>query len=145
MLGGVVDEGTIGELPRREWELWSAMKRLSSGRVPTFGDYVVQHPEPPRDDIRGGPGMRANIRYTLHGSTLIARGRGSVIQEGREQYRELCQQLFGTPEFSGPDFSWADAEIAACARGEIQPGWQNHWRGAGSSHHFRLVIDQLSG
>jgi len=144
MLGGTVGEGTIGELPRREWELWSALRRDPPGRLPTYGDYVVQHPDPPHDDDGGGPSMRANIRYTINSTTLVARGRGSVIQEGREQYRDLCQQLVGRPEFAGRDFSWGDAEIAACASGEIQPGWQNHWRGAGSSHHFRLVTEHLS-
>jgi hypothetical protein len=144
MLGGTVAEGTVGELPRREWELWSALKQDSHGRLPTYGDYVVQHPDPPHDAAGGGPSMRANIRYTINGTTLIARGRGSVIQEGREQYRELCQQLVDRPEFAGPDFSRGDAEIAACASGEIEPGWQNQWRGAGSSHHIRLVTEQLS-
>jgi hypothetical protein len=143
MLGGTVEEGTIGELPRREWELWSALKGIWSGRLPTYGDYVVQHPDPPRDEDGGGPGMRANIRYTAGRATLVARARGSLIQEGREQYRDLCVQLVVRPEFRGRDFSWGDAVIAACASGEIEPGWQNQWRGAGSSHHFRLVTEQL--
>lgn len=144
MLGGAVAEGTIGELPRREWELWSTLRRKPPGRLPTYGDYVVQHPDPPYDDDGGGPSMRANIRYTINGATLVVRGRGSVIQEGREQYRDLCQQLISRPEFAGPDFSWGDALIAACATGEIEPGWQNQWRGAGSSHHFRVVTEQVS-
>lgn len=143
MLGGTITEGTIGELPRREWELWSALRRQSPGRLPTYGDYVVQHPEPPRDDDGGGPGMRTNIRYTIGSTTLVARGRGSAVQAGREQYRHLCQQLVGRSEFAGSDFSWGDAEIAGCASGEIPPGWHSHWRGAGSSHHFRLVTEQL--
>ncbi|MGH2682730.1 MAG: beta family protein [Actinomycetota bacterium] len=144
MLGGTVGEGTIGELPRREWELWSALQQDTSRRMPTYGDYVVQHPDPPRDEDGGGPGMRANIRYTITSTTLVARARGPLIQEGREQYRDLCQQLVARPEFSGPDFSWGDSVIAACASGESEPGSQNQWRGAGSSHHFRVVTQALS-
>ncbi|HSV66159.1 MAG TPA: beta family protein [Mycobacteriales bacterium] len=144
MLGGTIAEGTIGELPRREWDLWSALKQHPPERLPTYGDYLVQHPDPPHDDDSGGPSMRANIRYTINDKTLIVRGRGPVIQEGKEQYRGLCQQLVARPEFAGSDFSWGDAQIAACAVGEIEPGGQNQWRGAGSSHHLRLVTQQIS-
>ncbi len=144
MLGGVVAEATIGELPRREWNLWSALRRSQSGRLPTFGDYVIQHPDPPHGDDPGGPSMRANIRYTVNSTTLVARARGAVILEGREQYRGLCQQLVERPEFCGQAFSWGDEQIAACARSEIEPGSQNQWRGAGSSHHLRLVTEQLN-
>lgn len=140
---GEIAEGSVGSLPRREWELWSALRREPRGRIPTYGDYVVQHPNPPRDEDGGGPSMRANIRYTVDGETLVARGRGPVIQVGREQYRQLCQQLVERSEFAGIAFSWGDSQIAACADGIIEPGWQTLWRGAGSSHHFRLVTDQL--
>lgn len=142
MLGGTIAEGTLGEIPRREWELWSALRRDPFVRLPTYGDYVIQHPKPPHDG-KGGPGMRANIRYTGKSTTLVARARGPVVQEGREQYKQLCQQLVNTPEFSGPDFSWGDSVIADCADGKIEPGWQDLWRGAGSSHHFHIVMEQL--
>jgi Beta protein len=144
MLGGVIAEGTVGELPRREWELWSALRRIQPQRLPTYGDYVVQHPHPPQDDSGGGPNMRANIRYTTENVTLIARGRGAYSVEGREQYRGLCRMLMETPEFAGRGYSWGDAQIADCASGALEPGSNNAWRGAGSSHHLRLVTEQLS-
>lgn len=140
---GEIAEGTVGSMPRREWDLWSAIRDEPLGRIPTYGDYVVQHPDPPRDEDGGGPSMRGNIRYTISDETLVARGRGPIIQVGREQYRQLCAQLVERPEFAGSAFSWGDAQIAACAAGDIEPGWQPLWRGAGSSHHFRLVTDQL--
>jgi hypothetical protein len=144
MLGGVVAEGTVGELPRREWALWSALRDLSLPRLPTYGDYVIQHPEPPRDEERGGPGMRANIRYTTASKTLVARGRGPITQEGREQYRGLCRMLTAKPEFAGRSYSWGDAEIADCASGATEPGWKDAWRGVGSSHHIRLATEQVN-
>ena len=69
--GGVVQEGTIGRLPRREWELWSALRASGMARLPTFGDYAVQHPDPPLEGDPSGPGQRANIRYTTNEVTLI--------------------------------------------------------------------------
>ena len=32
-----------------------------------------------------------------------------------------------------------------CAEDVCEPGWENHWRGAGTSHHLRFVVDQLAG
>ena len=144
MLGGVIAEGTVGELRRREWELWSALRRIPPQRLPTYGDYVIQHPHPPQDDSGGGPNMRANIRYTTENVTLVARGRGAYSVEGREQYRGLCRKLVERPEFAGGDYSWGDAQILDCASGTQEPGSNNAWRGAGSSHHLRLVTGQLS-
>jgi hypothetical protein len=142
--GGVVQEGTVGLLPRREWELWSALTDLQLPRLPTFGDYGVQNPRPPLDDQKSGPGLRANIRYTASEFTLVPRGTGAVIQEGAEQYRQLCRLLVARPEFAGSDFTWGDLQIAECAAGLGAPGSQTRWRGAGTSHHLRHVIEQLA-
>lgn len=136
-----VPEGSLGTLPRREWDLWRGLSTVQLSRRPSYGDYAVQHSQPPHDD--GGPGMRANIRYTVAEGTLVARGQGSVLQEGNEQYRWLCQQLVARTDFSGGDYSWGDGVIQDCARGLLDPGAQRMWRGAGTSHHLRFVIDQL--
>lgn len=141
--GGVVQEGTVGRLPRREWDLWWALRAARPRRLPTYGDYAVQHPDPPWDGEESGPGMRANVRYTLAGSTVVPRGRGPFQQEGAEQYRRLCDQIVAEPGFSGGAYSWGDALILDCARGSGDPGNQNRWRGAGTSHHLRLVVEQL--
>jgi Beta protein len=140
---GCIPEGEVGAIPRREWELWSALSNpnFKLERLPSYGDYAIQHPKPPQDD--SGMGMRANIRYTTKNVTLIARGRGAVVQEGKQQYSELCRQLTKQPEFAGGDFTWGDRIIQGCAEGMIPPGAQGLWRAVGTSHHLRLVTDQL--
>jgi hypothetical protein len=137
---GEIKEGTMGSLPRREWDLWTQLRAVGLARTPWFGDYAIQSPLPPDG---GGPGMRANIRYTVDDKTIVVRGHGSVIQEGKEQYRELCQQLVGSNAFAGGDYTWGDRVIQDCASGRIPAGAQNMWRGAGTSHHLRFVTDQL--
>ncbi len=138
---GCIAEGTVGSLARREWELWRSLSEAGLSRLPAFGDYGVQHPRPPEEG--GGPGMRANIRYTAKDATLVARGQGAVIQEGAEQYRLLCEQLVARSEFAGADYSWGDAVISDCADSVQEPGSQSLWRGVGTSHHIQVVTDQL--
>jgi hypothetical protein len=137
-----IDEGTVDSLPRKEWELWTELQERDLDRMPAFGDYGIQNPHPPHDG--GGPGMRANIRYTANGKTLIARGAGPFYEEGNAQYKDLCEKLVTRREFAGRDFSWGDCVIDDCAQGAVEPGDQRVWRGAGTSHHLRTVIEQLS-
>lgn len=138
---GCIPEGTLGSLERKEWAVWTALSKLGLTRLPSYGDYAIQHPTPPQDG--GGPSMRANIRYTVDDVTLVARGHGPVIQEGPEQYVSLCRELVARDEFAGGDYTWGDRSIEDCANGVEEPGSQNVWRGAGTSHHLRFVTDQL--
>jgi hypothetical protein len=144
MLGGPngVKEGSVGTIERREWGLWAELRQRELPRVPAFGDYAIQNPEPPADDI-GGNTMRANIRYTATADTIVARGRGPVSQEGSEQYHDLCGMIVKRPEFRGPNYSWGDKVIQECAKGLRDPGSQPLWRGAGTSHHLQFVTDQV--
>ena len=144
--GGIVEAGTVGRLPRQEWLLWSALRRSNLSRLPTYGDYAVQHPDPPMEPLDGQLplGMRGNIRYTHDTVTVIPRAKAPRHEEGREQYRELCRVLVAQPEFAGRDFTWGDQQIADCANDTCEPGWEDHWRGAGTSHHLRFVVDQVA-
>jgi len=103
--GGVVREGTVGRLPRREWDLWRALRARQQRRLPTYGDYAVQYPDPPWEGEESGPGMRANIRYTLEDVTVVPRGIGPFQHEGAEQYRRLCRQIIAESNFAGPDYT----------------------------------------
>ena len=123
MLGGFVAIGTIESIVRREWAIWRELESHGVTRMPTFGDYAIQHPFPPSEG--GGPGMRGNIRYTVDDRVVIARGLTPVNQVGKAEYPGLCQQLSELPEFLGPRYSWGDGVIDACGRGLISPGTQN--------------------
>ena len=139
---GSVPEGTLGRVERREWDIWNA---LPSDAPVRFGDYGVQHPRSPYAG-RGGP-MRANLRYTTETSTLLARGVGALNsmppEERANQYRELCRWIVDEPTFGGHDCCWGDAVIEDCAFGRRVPGSQEMWRGAGTSHHLRVVTRAL--
>lgn len=138
---GSIREGQSGFLARHEWQLWSELKKKPPLRLPSFGDYAIQHPLPPQGT--SGPGMRPNIRYTIDKATLVLRGVGPVTEDGKKKYRQLCLQLVSRKEFAGPSFSWGDEVIKDCADGVVEAGGQRMWRGAGTSHHLRFVVDQI--
>ena len=132
-------EDDITPLQRHEWRVWKELRSLGIDRLPDYGDYGVQHPDPPD---ASGPGMRANIRYTTDDCFLMVRGR-SVIEYGYDQYSGLCTKLSGHKDFAGGPFSWGDQAIVDCAAGYPAPKTQQHWRGAGTSHHLRHVVEAL--
>jgi len=139
---GVVPGGTVGSLPRHERSIYAQAAGGIAGKAVTYGDYLVQNPEPPVDT--GGPSFRPNIRYTIADQTLVARGNRPYTEVGNQDYPTLCAQLAAHPGYAGADFSWGDAQLALCAQGLLEPGGQNMWRGVGSSHHIAQVLAELS-
>lgn len=135
-----VKEGTVGEIDRREWDLWREIETRKLSRPLVFGDYTIQSPTPPS---KGGPSMRRNVRYTASTATVVARGMGDITESDNSQYKELCGKIRKRPEFCGESFSWGDETIAKCAAGRLRPKAQEMWRGAGTSHHIKFVKNQL--
>lgn len=135
-----VPEGDIGLLDRREWRIWQDLPEEHRADL-DFGDFGIQHPTPPKT---GGPGMRANIRYTTPEGHLVVRGVGPVTDEGAAQYVGLCQRLINSGAFSGSAFSWGDEMIERCASLTTPPSGQDFWRAAGTAHHVRVLIEQLA-
>jgi hypothetical protein len=141
---GLIQQGSLGGIPRREIELWRDAQVGSLGRL-VFADYGIQSPRAP-DTGRAGK-MRANVRYSTESMTLVARAIGAhydlLPPERATQYRELCSWLVGHPLFSGRDFSWGDGVIEDGAAGAFDGSTQNLWRGAGMSHHLQVTVDSL--
>lgn len=135
-----VEEGEVGTITRQEWNLWRSLASIPLGRVVSYGDYAIQHPLPPG---KGGPGMRANVRYTEGSETVIARGY-AVMQEGSAQYADLCLKLRSRSGFEST-YTWGDEVIDLCSRRRHRTGGQTLWRGVGTSHHLRTVVEQLQG
>ncbi len=133
---------STGLLPRTEWALW----RLLDGhgyRRPSFGDYVVQHPDPQSGFDPRLMDTSAQLRYTVSEHWFVARGRG-LKKNGHEQVRGLARQLVSLPAYSGADFSWGDRWLHLCADGQGKPGSQLIWRKATTTHHLTYVVSQLS-
>jgi hypothetical protein len=87
--------------------------------------------------------MSAIIRYSTDDNWLLVKGR-NVRDHGYEQFNDLSRLLVANPAFKGPEFSWGDKYIAACAADKERPGNATTWRKVGTNHHITLVADQLS-
>lgn len=125
---------------------WSVFKELldapPAGRLLSFGDYAIAHPEPSESGFLGS----AAIRYTVENDWLIARGRSLTNPRfgGFDQFQTLSADLIKHPLYQGPSFSWGDDYIHRCATGQGGPGNLTIWREVGTNHHLVFVARQLS-
>jgi hypothetical protein len=135
----------ISFLPRNEWLLYKELSKSlkqSNIRIPTFGDYVINHPDVLDIDMRFLK-PKANIRYTLSDKWLIARGE-NVKDHGYGQHRDLCNWIIRSHEFYGATFSDADQYIYNCAQGNVRPGNLTTWRRVGTNHHLEVVARDVA-
>lgn len=135
---------TLSPTPRSEWLVWQSLanNRDSIPRLPTFGDYGIQHPALPDIDPRIMQ-VSANIRYTHENEWLILKGR-SVRVQGFAQFHHLSQSLVNRQEYSGRNFSWGDAYIEDCANQTVGTGNHTTWRRVGTTHHLSYVTEQIA-
>jgi hypothetical protein len=133
---------------RHDRALWVAVRsQLQAGeRVPWFGDYGVQVPNPEAVDPRLMT-MSANIRYTLEENWLVLKGRtisGKKAKATYDEFRVLCTDLVAMPQYRGATFSEGDRYIKACADSIESPGNAEVWRRNGTSHHLAHVVNALA-
>jgi hypothetical protein len=132
-------------VPRFEWQLYKRLAKIlndSGVRLPTFGDYAINHPDVLTLDMRLVKPF-ATIRYTTDDSWLIVRG-SNVRDNGYAQYRDLCQTLTRSPQCLAGEFSNGDKYIADCAAGEASTGNLTTWRKVGTNHHLEKVVSDIS-
>lgn len=131
----------------RRWE-WVLYKRLvgslvrANVRLPTFGDYGVNHPDLLLLDMRLVK-PSATIRYTTEDGWLIVKG-PNVRDNGYEQYRDHCRTVKASASYMGARFSEADRYISECAAGSAGTGNLTTWRKVGTNHHLEKVVQDIS-
>ncbi len=142
-MAGIERGSTI--IPRSEWVLYKRVVELfgtSGDRLPTFGDYAINHPDVLLMDMRLVK-PSATIRYAIDDGWLIVKGK-NVRDYKYAQYRDHCQTVMRSPHFSGAQFSAGDQYIANCAAGEGKTGNLPTWRQVGTSHHLEKVVRDIS-
>jgi|GEM_PF-2920832 hypothetical protein len=138
---GVVEDGELGGVPRREWGIWKGLRALGHDGL-RYSDYAVQNCIPP--DPMHTTNMRASIRYGVSDWLFIARGVGPIQpltpDEKAAQYRELAVKLMLHPPFVGRACCDGDRFIEECADGIRQVRAQHVWREIGTLHHLHMIV-----
>jgi hypothetical protein len=132
-------------LPRYEWLLYKMVSRSLIGagiRVPTFGDYGINHPEVIQKDMRLLK-PAGTIRYACDDAWLIIKG-PNVRDYGYGQYVGHCKKVISSPSYFGPSFSQGDKYISDCANGSANTGNLSTWRWVGTNHHLEKVAKDLA-
>jgi hypothetical protein len=133
-------------IPRFEWLLYKRVVRsfeTTDLRLPTFGDYAINHPDIlPLDPRLMKPS--ATIRYAIDDAWLIIKGKNVRVSGGFEQYRDLCRTLIASRRYLGSGFSTGDEYIDGCAVGTAKTGNPTIWRKVGTNHHLKKVVSDIS-
>lgn len=141
------DQDSENLVERTEWALWKHLKGLAEKeklqRLPTFGDYTINHPEPVQIDPRVMR-MSASIRYTTDEHWLIMRGHWVEKPPYFGQFHELSRDLVDRDEYCGPEFSSGDQYIRDCAAEDVSTGNATTWRRVGTNHHLTFVVNQIA-
>jgi hypothetical protein len=131
---GKRDAGVVRRVPRREFDLWVKLAMSVGGDTPiAFSDYGVIYPHyvPPDKRVIVPP----RVRYTTLRDHAFYRGKLG-------EYWTLCEQVTGSSDFSGADFSEGDRVIGLCALGNGGPGNASGWVAVDTNHHLELVSAQ---
>ncbi len=148
-----VAQNSIVEFERREWTAWTFLrsKRKTLVRMPTFGDYAINHPGLVEIDPRIMR-MSPNIRYTAELNYVVAKGEAYSRKKDRtkksgvaasDQYPKLAKMIMNHASWAGKKFSWGDTFIEACSR-RACVGSPTNWRAVGTSHHIACVVRQIA-
>ena len=131
---------------RLDWLSWlyQVNRRPPLQRLPTFGDYTIQHPffsEPPRH-----MNFSASIRYTSGDYWVVMRGEGvrNETGPGYAQWPANAFLLRERREFCGSDFSYGDAYIEEMSSQLAATGNPETWLRAGINHHLTFVARQIA-
>lgn len=141
---GVLHSNSHTTLPRTEWQNWLALRAGTCARIPTFGDYGVQHPIVMEGFDPRYMAQSAAIRYTHRDTWLLVKGQSTKLLPGGVQYQSLASILTRRPEFYGSQHCNGCSDIAACAVSSAGNASASAWRRIGTTHHLELVLQQVA-
>jgi len=142
-MGGI---GTgLNTIPRNEWVLYKTLVNYlqrNKVRLPGFGDYTINHPEPLNVDMRLVK-PNATIRYAIDDKWLIAKGK-NVRDYHFSQFQDLSKMIVNSSYFYGKEFSAGDEYLYSCANNLATSGNLTTWRFVGTNHHLELVARDIA-
>ncbi|MBS1530116.1 MAG: beta family protein [Bacteroidetes bacterium] len=139
----------VHRLRRYEWDIWNVINNNAAlAGVTKYSDYGNKNP------VYGGEVQfsgSCSIKYTAQSDFVIYRGiKAEDHIEGNGQYIIFASRLILTPEYSGTNFSWGDAQINRIANEPLsssglrsRPGSATTWVEITQNHHITLLHSLL--
>ncbi|WP_417832198.1 beta family protein [Terasakiella sp.] len=134
-----------GDIVRHEWHLYKKILGLlePDDRVPSFGDYGIEHPQFINMDMRFVK-PSGKLIYTYADKWHVRRG-PNVRDNKYEQYVDHSAAIVKDSSiFAGAFYSEGDQYIAECATGRGKTGQLTVWKWVGINHHITHVVEELS-
>jgi Beta protein len=137
-------------IDRLDWLLYQQLiQTIGRGpRHPSFGDYVVAHPDPIADVDPRFMQSSGTLRYTAEREWLypkgeLFRGRGTSGY-GAASIPPLASMIANDPRFLGATHCSTEQWIIDVANGIASGSNPEMWRRRGTHHHLRVVTEQLA-
>ncbi len=140
-----VASSTVAMIDRAEWLAWQTLRAppVAVSRLPTFGDFGIQHPAGVEGFDPQTMQVSANIRYTTGNQWMIMKGVGSKKTPLATQYPKLARALTQSTHFAGSGHCDGCDDILSCAGGAGGFGSPTPWRRIGTAHHIETAATQL--
>ena len=142
---GILEIGST-VVERSEWLLYKTVIRnlaKAGVRLPTFGDYAINHPRVSQMDMRLVK-PSGTIRYAIDDGWLVVKGRNIRDKKGLADFRKHCRTVMQSAYYTGEGFSEGDSYIYKCANGTASTGNATVWRRVGTSHHLQKVSADIA-
>lgn len=136
----VKKQDSTGKVIRKELLVWQAMRIGYPNVRWVFGDYGVRGPNTAEDVI--SPHTNGKIRHTISQSYYVVRGHSVQQADKGAQMHKLAKTVVDSAYYMGEDFSWGDARIMACSKGEFK-GNSTDWIAIDTNHHLAWVVAEV--
>ena len=144
----VVQKNSSFEAGRSEWVSWRDLlhgMRAHLPRLPTFGDFAIQHPL--GVDFNGKlMNVSATIRYALEDSWLLVKGESVDVVPPSVQFPSLARRIVigeHAGQFSTAAHCKGCEGLARAAGGAPRYGAPEAWRKLGNIHHITRTVEAI--
>jgi predicted ABC-type ATPase len=136
-----IKQGT-SDLPRVEWAIWKALRKIATYDAVRYGDYTVTNPAPVPEMDPKMLNPSVAIRYATDNSFRLFKAGG--FKNGKpNQYQSLCKFLLSDAAYSGATFSFGDECYDKAASAKLGNGNPSSWRKDATNHHLVLTAASL--
>ena len=142
MINDAVEEvNSTGYVTRKEVLTWKALRKAYPRLNLVFSDYAIRNPNA-IDDVPA-PHANGKIRYTISNQFFVVRGHSLQFHDKGKQYHRLSAEVVKSPHYMGPEFSYGDAHLLQCSKGEGGCGNSTTRITLDTTHHLAAVTVEI--